>query len=120
MSKMTIERRKGPDILIKWIKFFNAFVWLLVLASFTILALALPEYETMFHRAFNSNYRKDPNIFLLQITLILLIGLLLSSVCTIIVSKKRSRRKSDKIPISLYISAAFSFLFTIYTITQLV
>ena len=54
-KKVYVEKRKGPNFWVKFVKFFSIFDWILIAAILFILDSAMPKKETFFDRIFNIN-----------------------------------------------------------------
>ncbi|MEJ2634508.1 MAG: hypothetical protein P8184_04375 [Calditrichia bacterium] len=94
------DRRKGPDVRLKALRWFGAVGWLIMLAALIILGNAKPQTETFFDRSFNIQLRNAWDMNLARDILYLMMGGLVISVASLILNASRHRRKNDQYRIS--------------------
>jgi len=109
-SKNFVERRKGPDLLLKLINVIVFFSWLLIIAILTITAKAGPESATFFDRLLQVDIRNTWDAGLAQYMFYLMLVLLLLCVLGIAFNAARHRRRSDRYRISLFIMGGASVI----------
>lgn len=102
-NKTFIERRRGPDAVVKAVWWTVGISWLLFILAVIFFETARPETETFFDRQFNVSIRDywDENA-LLYVFIVLVLDL---SVCIMgfIFNMARHKRKTDKISKSILI-----------------
>ncbi len=102
-NKTFIERRRGPDAVVKAVWWTVGISWLLFILAVIFFETARPETETFFGRQFNVSIRDywDENA-LLYVFIVLVLDL---SVCIMgfIFNMARHKRKTDKISKSILI-----------------
>ena len=95
------ERRRGPDLWFKAIRWFAVSGWLLMFVALIIIGVAKPQTETFFDRSFDVDVRAAWNENLLQnIFYIMILGFVISLI-GLMINKRRARRKDDELRISL-------------------
>ena len=109
------DRRRRKDIWFKMISWFAMASWAIMFVALIIYQKARPENVTFFDRFYdvekNANWNPDL-AFVLFLTMIF--GLIVS-IIGLIINKKRARRKSDRISVSLVLMAIVSVMgITIY------
>lgn len=118
--KTTKDRRRKPDILVKWVNWSVGIGWCLIIAILGITTYAKPEDTNMFYQMFNVKLRTTWNYSLINTAFYLLIFLFIFSLVSILFNAMRQRRKSDKFNKSLIFHAIASlvgiFIFLIYFI----
>lgn len=102
-----VDRRKGPDFLVSWVKYSSYVIWSLAVIVLTITSYAKPEFETFLDRMFNVTLRTTWDYNLLTVGFYFLVTLFFFSVASVVVHALRCRRKTDRIKKTLI---AFSFL----------
>ncbi|HEX3028042.1 MAG TPA: hypothetical protein VHT34_01765 [Clostridia bacterium] len=108
-ERRQVERRKGPDLLVKWIRWTVISGWLLIIAALLVIAEAKPEEKNFFDRLFENQVRESWDSNLLFGAFILLIILYLLCIIGFIFNLRRSKRKSDRISISIILLGLGSF-----------
>lgn len=103
MDRPDVERRKGPDLLVRSLTWANALASLALLAAFFLTAKAKPEMETFFVRFFHDNlYRRpgwDMHLMTYMAALFVVSGL--TGIVGLVINSRRRRRKDDYIRITL-------------------
>ena len=105
-----IERRKGPDLLIKAIRWLAVLGWFIMLAALVIYAIAKPHTLIFFDREYNIQLQTVLNIQLATFLFYLMVCGLLMSIGGFYLNIKRSRRKDDEYRISLILLGMISLL----------
>jgi hypothetical protein len=105
MGKPPVERRKGPDLLVRSLTWANAVALLALIAAFFLTAMAKPEIETFFDRFYNVNLYRRPgwDMELMRYMIALFILSALTGVAGLIVNSRRRRRKQDYIRATLVV-----------------
>jgi len=103
-------RRRGPDVWVKFIKFASITVWGLMLLILIFVDRAKPEVENFFTRLFKINLQPNWNSDLLSNAFYLSIVAFIFSLFAFLVNMKRHRRKTDKYSKSLITMLCFSSL----------
>ena len=103
-----VERRQGPDLWVKFLKAAAILVWLAMLVILLIIDQAKPEFENFFSRLFNVTLRQDWDTDILAYAFYLSVLMLIFSIFTLLVNRKRHRRKSDRYSRSVFIMIFFS------------
>jgi hypothetical protein len=104
------ERRKGPDLLVKWVKWTGIVSWIVLFSIMLITDMAKPPIETFFDRMFNVKLRTYWDTGLIRLALVFMVVLFLLSVAGIIANSMRHRRKTDRYNKSVIFSATASFI----------
>jgi len=105
-----LDRRKGPDTLVKWVKWSGIISWILVSLILFITLIAKPGFESYMDRSFHIRLQSTWNIDLMQYVLLLLVLLFLFCIISIAINLMRCRRKSDRFNKTLIINAAASLI----------
>ena len=92
-NENTTERRKGPDIWVRFIGYFKFIVWGLALFILLVVSYAKPKIETFFDRIFDVHVRETWNHDLLRKAVYLTILLFYICACAFIINSTRKKRK---------------------------
>lgn len=103
-------RRKGPDILVKWVQWASGIAWILFIAIFMTTLVAKPDIETMFDQMFAVHIRSTWDNELMSVAFILMIILFIFCLVSIAFNYLRRRRKTDRIHKSLIFLTFLSFI----------
>jgi len=103
-------RRKGPDIWAKFIKFASITVWGMMLLILLIVDQAKPEVEDFFSRLFKIDLQTNWNYHLLSYAFYLSIVAFIFALFGLYIDMSRHRRKTDKYSKSLITMLCFSLL----------
>jgi hypothetical protein len=103
------DRRRGPDMLTKWVKYSGIISWILIAMVLFITFVAKPDFESYIDDAFHIKLQKAWDTSLMQYVFILLVVLFLFCMISIIINLLRSRRRSDRFNMTLILNAAASF-----------
>ncbi|KWT92065.1 hypothetical protein [Candidatus Magnetominusculus xianensis] len=106
-----IDRRKGPDKIVKSIKWAITSCWLMLFVVWSYVYYARPEQATIFdpHGIYNKA-RSYWDISMLKKAFIAINVLLLISLIGLAVSTLRHNRSTDKVPTTLVIMLAMSII----------
>ena len=102
------DRRKGPDVLIKTLRWLGIFGWFVMIVVLYILDMAKPEEENMFTKTANISVRTIWEPKLMGYLFCLLIFALCISVIGIVINSRRHHRKDDGFKYILIILGAIS------------
>lgn len=105
-----IDRRKGPDKLVKWVKWSGMISWILISIILFITLIAKPGFESYMDESFHIKLQKTWDTVLMQYVLILLVLLFFFCIISIAINLSRCRRKSDRFNKTLILNAAASFI----------
>ena len=108
-TDMQQDRRKGPDLLIKTLRWLGIFGWFVMIAALYIIDMAKPEEENMFTRKLDVSVRKTWDPELIQYLFYLLIFGLCISVIGIVINSRRHHRKDDRFRYILITLGVISF-----------
>jgi hypothetical protein len=112
-----IERRKGPDFLVRLIGWSKLMAWVMAMCILILVSYAKPELETFFDRMFDIHVRKSWDYELTKKAIYMAILLFFVCSCALLVNSTRRRRKEDRYSISLVLLGIISFItVTIYCI----
>ncbi|HFE62839.1 MAG TPA: hypothetical protein ENK14_00290 [Caldithrix sp.] len=104
------ERRKGPDIWTKSLRWFTVFGWLIMLLALIFVGFAKPQQMTFFGRFSHVKPGGTVNFLLVQIIFYLMILGLFLSVLGSFINLKRLRRRDDEYRVSLILLGLISLL----------
>jgi hypothetical protein len=105
---MKQDRRKGPDLLIKILRWLGIFGWFVMIVALYILDMAKPEEENMFTKAADVNVRTTWDPKLIHYLFCLLIFGLCISVIGVVINSRRHHRKDDRFKYILITLGAIS------------
>lgn len=109
-----IDRRSGPDFWVKLIKTMSILVWAVMLIILLLMEKAKPEVESFFSHLFQIQLRQSWDLHFLTIAFILSIFMLMFTSFTLLVNRKRHRRRTDRYSKSVIIMMIFSFLIIVF------
>jgi hypothetical protein len=98
-----VERRKGPDIVVKAVWWVVGISWLLIITALIFTDQAKPERTTFFDRLFEVSVRKHWDRDLLQNAFYVLLVNLAVCIIGFIMNMMRQKRKTDKISKSIIV-----------------
>lgn len=104
------DRRRGPDKLIKLIRWFAIAGWLNFIISLILFDEAKPDFETFFDRLFHIQMRyywDQTYAWLSMIWFLICLGL---SICGLWMNKKRHRRRTDEYRLNLIVLGLISLV----------
>lgn len=107
-------RRKGPDFLLNVLNFIGIIIWFFILMLFAICEKAGVEMFDFTQKIENTNDIRILNIAIMMASILFFV-----SASLLIISLRRTRRKNDKIKISLLISEIISFFVGILLLVKL-
>ncbi|KXG77468.1 hypothetical protein [Thermotalea metallivorans] len=95
------DRRKGPDIWVKLVRWLGFIAWGIMFFIITITDRAKPQAETFFERLFKVQIRQTWDFGLIRYAFYLMITLCILCVIGLIINSRRHRRKTDRYNFSL-------------------
>ena len=104
------DRRKGPDSLVKWVKYSGIVSWVLIAIILFITLVAKPNYESFMNNSFHIRLNDVWDIQILQYVFLLLVLLFFFCMISIVINLMRYRRKSDRFNKTLILNAVASFI----------
>lgn len=122
MYPKQMDRRKGPDI---WVRFLNVggvTVWIIATMIYILVGLAKPEMESFFNRYLPQGgvaLRSYWDLELLKLALYLSMLQLILCLFSLLINKKRHRRKNDSYRWSFFIMSAISVIMIIFCLTKI-
>lgn len=105
-----LDRRKGPDALVKWAKWSGIISWILVSTALFITLIAKPRFESYMDKSLHVKLQDSWNTDLLQYVFLVLILLFFFCMLSIVINLMRFKRKSDRFNKTLIINAAAAFI----------
>lgn len=115
MEKRKIKnRRRGPDILIKWINYSAIFSWILIFIVFIVVSIAKPPVEGFFDRQYGIKVSATWDTTLLEYAFLMMFPLLLICIIGLLINSLRHQRKTDTYNKSLIVCFILSLLGIIY------
>jgi len=99
------DRRRGPDIWSRVMRWMAVAVWGLMLAAMLLLGWAKPKVETFFDRYYQLDLRSSWDMELAHYIFYCMIAGLLLSVAGLVINNRRHRRRDDEYLVSLMLSA---------------
>jgi hypothetical protein len=97
------ERRKGPDLLIKWVKWTAVIGWLFIIMIVFVVVEAKPPFETLFDRKLKIKLRDTWDMDLLRYSLYMMILLLVLCIIAFVNNLLRHKRKTDRFSVSVFL-----------------
>lgn len=104
------DRRRGPDALVKWVKYSGIISWLLISIVLFTTFIAKPDFESYMDDSFHIRLQEDWNINMMHYVFVLLVLLFFFCMISIIINLFRYRRKSDRFNITLILNSAASLI----------
>lgn len=104
------DRRKGPDVWTKSLRWFAVLGWLIMLLALIFVGFAKPEQTTFFDRLFHVKRGGTLNFLFVQIIFYLMILGLFLSILGSFINLKRLRRRDDEYRVSLILLGLISLL----------
>lgn len=105
-----LDRRKGPDTLVKWVKWSGIVSWILVSIILFITLIAKPDFESYMDRSFHIRLQDTWDVYLMQYVFVLMVLLFFFCMVSIGINMIRCRRKSDKFNKTLLLNAGAAFV----------
>lgn len=105
-----LDRRRGPDTLVKWVKWSGIISWILVSITLFITLVAKPDFESYMDESFHIKLQNSWDTNIMQYVLLLLVVLFSFCMISIAINLTRCRRKSDRFNKTLIINAAAALI----------
>jgi hypothetical protein len=102
------DRRKGPDLLNKILRWLGIFGWFVMIVALYIIDMAKPEEENMFTKTADISVRKTWDLKLIHYLFCLMIFGLCISTIGIVINSRRHHRKDDRFKYILITLGAIS------------
>lgn len=109
-DKVWVEKRKGPDPIVKWVNKAGYITWGILFVIMCFIGLARGREANFIDKMANIPVDTVWNSNMLWISLIITVVLFVLCMVSIVLNVMRSRRKTDKISMSLILCEFFSFL----------
>lgn len=113
-KKIKNDRRRGPDILIKWINYLSIFSWLVMFIVFVIVSIAKPPVEGFFDRQYNIKVSAAWDRTLLDYSFYMILFLLIICAMGLLINSFRLQRATDKLNRSLLFFFVLSIIGILY------
>ncbi|KAA3615284.1 MAG: hypothetical protein DWQ05_14575 [Calditrichaeota bacterium] len=104
------DRRRGPDKLIKSLRWLAITGWINFAISLILYDEAKPDFETFFDRLFHVQMRYHWNETLAFLSFVWFVLCLVLSVVGIFINKKRHRRRNDEYRLNLIVLGLISLV----------
>lgn len=104
------DRRRGPDALVKWVKYSGIISWVLISVILFITLVAKPNYESYMNDSFHIRLQDAWDVKMLQYAFLLLVMLFFFCMISIVINLMRYRRKSDRFNKTLILNAAAALI----------
>lgn len=104
------DRRKGPDALVRWVKYSGIVSWILISIVLFITLVAKPDFESYVDKSFHIRLQNSWDIDIMQYAFMLLVLLFFFCMISIVVNLMRCRRKRDKFNKTLILNAVAAFI----------
>jgi len=105
-----LDRRKGPDKLVKWVKWSGIVSWILVSIILFVTLIAKPDFESYMDKSFHIRLQDTWDVYLMQYVFVLMVLLFFFCMISIGINIIRCRRKSDKFNKTLILNAIAAFV----------
>jgi hypothetical protein len=105
-----LERRKGPDTLVRWVKWSGIISWILVSITLFITLIAKPGFESYMDKSLHVRLQNSWDTDLMQYVLVLLVLLFFFCMISIAINIMRCRRKSDRFNKTLILNSSAAFI----------
>ncbi|MGE5676646.1 MAG: hypothetical protein ACM3ZR_01150 [Pseudomonadota bacterium] len=103
------DRRRGPDVLVKWVKFSGIISWMLIAIVLFVTLISKPDYESYMDDSFHIRLQNAWDVNMMQYAFLLLVMLFFFCMISIVINLMRYRRKSDRFNKTLILNAAAAF-----------
>jgi hypothetical protein len=105
-----LDRRRGPDVLVRWVKWSGIISWILVSLILFITLIAKPDFESYMDESFHIILQDAWDTNMMQYVLLLLVLLFSFCMISIAVNLTRCRRKNDRFNKTLILNAASALI----------
>lgn len=114
-----LNRRKGPDVWVKFLKLASILVWGLMLPILIIVDRAKPDVENFFSRLFKITLRQNWDIDLLSYAFYLSLIAFTFAIFAFHINRKRHHRKTDKYSKSIITLLCLSFFVILFYLLKI-
>lgn len=104
------DRRRGPDALVKWVKYSGIVSWVLIAVILFITLIAKPNYESYMNDSFHIRLQDAWDVQMIQFAFLLLVLLFFFCMISIVINLLRYRRKSDRFNKTLILNAVAALI----------
>ena len=118
-DRVWVEKRKGPDPIVKWVNKAGYITWGILFVILSFIGLARGREATFIDKMAHIPVDTAWNNNMLWVSLIITIVLFVLCMVSIVLNIMRSRRKTDKISMSLILCELFSFLVGIFLLFKI-
>ncbi|KUO73638.1 MAG: hypothetical protein APF77_24535 [Clostridia bacterium BRH_c25] len=105
-----LDRRKGPDTLVKWVRWSGIISWILVSAALFIALVAKPGFESYMDKSLYIKLNNTWDTDMLLYAFLLLVVLFFFCMISMGINLMRCRRKSDRFNKTLIVNAAAALI----------
>jgi hypothetical protein len=105
-----LDRRKGPDTLVKWVKWSGVISWFLVSSVLFITLIAKPNFESYMDESLHIKLQDSWDTNMMQYVLLLLVLLFIFCMISMAINLARYKRKNDRFNKTLIVNAAAAFI----------
>lgn len=112
------ENRKGPDLLVRWVKVSRFIAWILLGVCLLFIDQAKPRKESFFDHLFNVKVYSFWDLKLVTFAFVVAVILFIFSLISILINIMRLKRKTDRLSISLIISLIASSIYMLIYISS--
>lgn len=104
------DRRKGPDALVKWVKYSGIISWILISMVLFITLIAKPDFESYMDESFHIRLQNAWDVNIMQYVFVLMVLLFFFCTISIVINLTRYRRKSDRFNKTLILNAVAALI----------
>lgn len=105
-----LDRRKGPDKLVKWVMLSGTISWILISIILFVTLIAKPGFISYMDRSFHIKLQSNWDEYLMKYVLLLLVFLFFFCMISIVINLMRCRRKSDRFNKTLILNTVAAFI----------
>lgn len=113
-KKEYLEKRKGPDFMVKWVKFSSFLVWLFIGVIMFVTDISKPKSETFFDRLLKVDVRKFWDFNTLRYAFVTTLLLFTYAFISLLFNLRRLKRKDDRLSISVIIAVLLSTILMLF------
>lgn len=106
----TITKRRGPDVILRSLRYIQFILFLFVITIISLFGLAKPRVKTLYDSYYNVQIQSQWKTDLIHSAYYVMIFMLIFSIIGIIFNLKRLKRKKDQFCISLVFYALFAIV----------
>ena len=105
-----VNRRRGPDRLVKAISVISGLAWLIIFIVFILISYAKPKMETLFDRKYGITLSQEWDKTMLRYAIVLLGLIMIVCFSGIVINMSRHHRRTDRYNKSLIFFGVGSLL----------